>query len=40
VLAKHYGLQHRAEYEGLWWINAESRESLIDGLITLGRGSL
>src|SRR5262249_42377358 len=35
-LAKQYAWRHRERYQGIWWIRAESRDTLLDDLIALG----
>ena len=36
VLAKQYGWLARAAYAGVWWIGAETQDTLLNGLIDLG----
>jgi hypothetical protein len=36
VLAKQYAWMSRERYEGVWWLRAETRETLLDDLIALG----
>ncbi len=36
LLAKHYAWQHREHYQGIWWLRAERRETVIEDLIALG----
>ncbi len=36
VLAKEYAWRNRARYQGVWWVRAEKRETLLDDLIELG----
>jgi tetratricopeptide (TPR) repeat protein len=35
-LAQEYAWRNRARYRGVWWIRAESRDTLLDDLIELG----
>jgi tetratricopeptide (TPR) repeat protein len=37
VMALVYAQRNRERYEGVWWIRAEKRETLIEDLIDLGR---
>ena len=36
VLAREYAWRERERYRGVWWLLAESRSTLLDGLIELG----
>jgi hypothetical protein len=36
VLAKEYAWRNRGRYQGVWWVRAEKRETLLDDLIELG----
>ena len=36
TLAQQYAWDNRARYEGVWWIRAEDRQTLLDDLIDLG----
>jgi hypothetical protein len=36
VLAKEYAWRNRGRYQGVWWVRAETRETLLDDLIALG----
>ncbi len=36
VLAREYAWRERESYRGVWWLLAESRSTLLDGLIELG----
>jgi len=36
VLAQEYGWRNRARYHGVWWVRAETEQTLLDDLITLG----
>jgi tetratricopeptide (TPR) repeat protein len=36
VLAKEYAWRNRERYYGVWWIRAETRETLVDDLVALG----
>ena len=36
TLAQEYAWRYRAHYQGVWWIGAETRDGLLDGLIGLG----
>src|SRR5262249_31013439 len=36
VLAQQYAWDNRARYQGVWWLRAETRETLLDDLIALG----
>jgi len=40
VLAKEYAWRNRARYQGVWWVRAEQRETLLDDLIELGSKSI
>ena len=33
VLAREYAWRERARYYGVWWLRAETRETLLDDLI-------
>ena len=35
-LAQEYGYRNRDRYQGVWWIRAETRDTLLDDLIELG----
>ncbi len=36
VLAKHYAWHRREHYQGIWWLRAEERQTVIEDLIALG----
>jgi len=36
TLAREFGWRNRSNYEGVWWLSASSRSSVIQGLIDLG----
>ena len=36
VLAREFAWRHREDYEGVWWIAAETRQGLLAGLAELG----
>ncbi len=36
MLAQEYGWRNRARYHGVWWVRAETEQTLLDDLITLG----
>jgi hypothetical protein len=36
VLAREYAWRNHKRYHGVWWIRAETRETLVDDLVTLG----
>jgi len=36
VLAQEYAWRNRGRYHGVWWIRAETRETLVDDLVALG----
>jgi tetratricopeptide (TPR) repeat protein len=36
ALAREYAWSNRARYQGVWWVRAERRETLLDDLIELG----
>ena len=36
VLAQEYAWRNRARYRGVWWLRAETEQTLIDDLIALG----
>ncbi len=36
TLARAYAFRHRGDYHGVWWVRAETAETLIDDLIELG----
>ena len=35
-LAIQYGWENRERYSGVWWLSADTRVSIIDGLVALG----
>ncbi len=37
LLAKQYAWDNRDRYHGVWWIRAETRETIVDDLAALGR---
>ncbi len=36
VLAQEYAWRNRARYRGVWWLRAETEQTLLDDLIALG----
>ena len=37
VLARHYAWEKRGRYHGIWWLRAESQDTLIDDIAALGQ---
>jgi class 3 adenylate cyclase/tetratricopeptide (TPR) repeat protein len=35
-IAREYGWRHREHYSVMWWLNAQSEDGIIDGLLRLG----
>ena len=39
-LAREFGWRNQSAYAGVWWIEAETRDGLLNGLSSLGRASI
>ncbi len=40
MLAREYGWRHRKEYGGVWWLRAQTRDTLLTDLVALGADGL